>query len=304
LRLIAAERLPSALSTTLLDRDSVLLVTGGARGITARVCVALAQRFGCRFELVGRSPAPAEPESAELAAARDLPSLRKLFIAKGELKEPAAIERACARVLASREIRSTLDELAKASAAATYHSVDVRDARAFGELIDRVYARHGRIDGVIHGAGVIEDKLLRDKTSESFGRVFDTKVEGALTIAKKIREDVRFVVFFSSLSGDFANRGQGDYAAANDAIDKIALSLGRRIPGRVLSINWGPWSGAGMVSPELEREYARRGVGLIAVTDGVESLLRELSDPDRKDPQVILMRGDATRLGDASGRRG
>ncbi|HKA91086.1 MAG TPA: SDR family NAD(P)-dependent oxidoreductase, partial [Haliangiales bacterium] len=159
---------------------------------------------------------------------------------------------------------------------------------AFGALIDDLYARHGRIDGVLHGAGVIEDKLLRDKTRDSFDRVFDTKVAGALVLAEKLRRDVKFVVFFSSVSGAFGNRGQADYAAANDALDKLALHLDRTLPGRVLSINWGPWGGTGMISPELEREYSRRGIGLIRPEEGVSRLLDELRRPGLA--QVILMR--------------
>src|SRR5690606_22806892 len=111
---------------------------------------------------------------------------------------------------------------------------------------------------------------LRHKTLESFERVFDTKVQSALTLAEKLRSDTRFVVFFSSISGAFGNRGQVDYAAANDCLDVLAQKLKNKLPARVLSINWGPWSSIGMVRPELDREYARRGVALISPDEGVE----------------------------------
>jgi hypothetical protein len=106
-----------------------------------------------------------------------------------------------------------------------------------------------------------------------------------------LRDDVGFVVFFSSVASVFGNRGQTDYAAANDILDKLAHSLQARVQGRVLSVNWGPWAGKGMVSPELEREYARRGIGLIPLHDGVELLLHELREGDREDVQVIMMCG-------------
>jgi NAD(P)-dependent dehydrogenase (short-subunit alcohol dehydrogenase family) len=144
---------------------------------------------------------------------------------------------------------------------------------------------------VIHGAGVVEDKLVRDKSVESFTRVFETKVRGAVTLHKVLRDDVAFVVFFSSVASVFGNRGQADYAAANDTLDKLAHALQARVHGRVLSVNWGPWAGKGMVSPELEREYARRGIGLIPLNDGVELLLRELREGDREDVQIVMMCG-------------
>jgi NAD(P)-dependent dehydrogenase (short-subunit alcohol dehydrogenase family) len=279
----------------LLGEDSVVLITGGARGITARVAVALAQRFRCRLELVGRSPLPApEGETPEIAACADAAALRRFLLAQGG-GTPKQIDATIAAILAGRELRATLAAIEAAGATVAYHAVDVRDRAAFGALIDEVYARHGRIDGVLHGAGVIEDKLLRDKTRDSFDRVFDTKVTGALTLAEKLHRDVKFVVFFSSVSGAFGNRGQSDYAAANDALDKLALHLDRMLPGRVLSINWGPWGGTGMISPELEREYSRRGIGLIQPDEGVTQLLDELRRPGLA--QVILMRAEPASMG-------
>jgi len=167
---------------------------------------------------------------------------------------------------------------------------------AFADVIDAIYARRGRIDAVIHGAGVREDKLMRHKTGESFARVFATKVAGARTLAAKLRDDVKLVVWFSSIVGALGNRGQADYAAAGDALDKLARELQGRVRGRVLSLDWGPWAGAGMVSPELEREYARRGLALIDPERGVEALLAEIASAPGGDPQVILCASDPRAL--------
>lgn len=257
-----------------LGAESVVLITGGARGVTAQVAIALAQRTCCRIELVGRSPAPHDEDPA-LAGAADAPALRQLLLATADVREPAAIEARVQRILGDREIRATLAAIRGVGAEVTYHACDVRTP-AFADVIAAIYARHGRIDGVIHGAGVIEDKLVRHKTRAAFERVVATKLAGARTLAAALRPDVGFVAFFASVSGAFGNRGQTDYAAANDALDRLAWSLARRLPGRVVSIDWGPWAGAGMVSPALAREYARRGVELIALADGVEALVAEL----------------------------
>lgn len=282
--------------TMMLDRDSVVLLTGGARGITARVAIEIARRFGCRLELAGRSPLPQLEEDDDLRDAADARIIRQRLLARDPDSGIAAIETACARVLAEREIRATLAALAATGARAVYHQVDVRDAAACGRLVDDIYRRHDRLDGVIHGAGVIEDQLARDKSADSFARVFDTKVNGALAIAEKVREDVGFVVFFSSIAATFGSRGQSDYAAANDFLDRLAVELNRKLPGRVLSINWGPWRDAGMVSPELAREYARRGIGLIDPEAGVASFLDELLHGSPLDSRIILMRGDPASM--------
>ncbi|CAN5138421.1 hypothetical protein BH11MYX1_BH11MYX1_03800 [soil metagenome] len=271
-----------------LDQDSVVLVTGGARGITAKVAIALAARHGCKIELVGRSVIPL-PEDPALAGARDAKALRTVLAKLGGT--PAIIEARVARVLADREIRATLAALGDR---ATYHAVDVR-SEAFGTLIETIYERHDRIDAVIHGAGILEDKLIRHKTPESFERVFSTKLTGAHTLVAKLRDDVKVVVLFSSISGAFGNRGQVDYAAAGDALDKLAWTLQRKITGRVVSIDWGPWAGTGMVSPDLEREYAKRQIRLIDPEHGVEALLAELRGA-RADAQVIWTASDPRAL--------
>jgi NAD(P)-dependent dehydrogenase (short-subunit alcohol dehydrogenase family) len=274
----------------------VVLITGGARGITASAGLALAKRFGCRLELVGRSPLPEGDEDPELSPAKDLPSLRKAILARGLATTPATVEALCTRLIAARAVRSTLGEIAAAGASARYHAVDVRDPAAFGALIDAIYAHHGRIDGVIHGAGVLEDRLLSQKTRESFDRVFDTKIASALTLAERIRPDVGFIAFFASVSGAFGNRGQVDYSAANDGLDKLAGWLRERVDGRMVSIDWGPWAGAGMVSPELAREYQRRGVGLIETQDGLDGFLDELLHGGSA-AQVILMNATPLVMG-------
>ncbi|MFN8012168.1 MAG: SDR family NAD(P)-dependent oxidoreductase [Holophagaceae bacterium] len=279
-----------------LGPGSVVLLTGGARGITARVALAFARRFGCTLELVGRTPVPPEAEEPFLREAPDARAVRQALIAQDPRKGPAEIEAAVARVLAAREVRGTLAALRAAGSRAAYHAVDVRDPAAFGAYLDGLYARHGRLDGVIHGAGVIEDRLARDKTAESFARVFETKVHGALVLAEKVRDDLGFMVFFSSIASTFGSRGQSDYAAANDFLDRLADRLNRLLPGRVLSINWGPWKDAGMVGPELAREYARRGVALIDPEAGVESFFRELLEGPAEDANVILMSGDPAAL--------
>ncbi|WP_110181359.1 type I polyketide synthase [Nocardioides solisilvae] len=273
-----------------LDADSVVVVTGGARGITARVAEAFARRSACRLVLVGRSPLPEAEEDPRTASAPDARALRRTLLATGELRTPAEVEAACSRILAAREMRATISSLRALGSEVEYVALDVRSAR-FGLLLDDLHARHGRVDGVVHGAGVLEDRLARDKTDESFDRVFGTKVDGAEAILSRLHLGMRFVVLFGSVSGVFGNRGQVDYAAANDALDTLARAHDGRQGCRVLSLDWGPWAGGGMVSPELTREYARRGIGLLDPADGVRALLQQVA-AEEGPAQLVVMCGD------------
>lgn len=290
-RVAQAEMLqsPADFSQLGLDKNGVVLLTGGARGITSLVACELAERYGCKLELVGRSEAPVTEEDPATRNITDTTQLRRILLEQEAGRKPAEVERLLKKLLADREFRQTVQRIEQAGGQFNYHAVDVRDTVQFGACIESIYARHGRIDGVIHGAGVIEDKLARDKTPESFARVFDTKVNGALTLRNHIRSDVRFVVFFSSISSAFGNRGQTDYASANDVLDKMARSWQSQTDSaRILSVNWGPWADTGMVNDALKKEYARKGIGLVPQDQGVQALLSELCQPGG-DTQVVLM---------------
>jgi NAD(P)-dependent dehydrogenase (short-subunit alcohol dehydrogenase family) len=278
-----------------LDAESVVVLTGGARGITAQAALALARESQCRIELLGRSALPGD-EDLRTAAALDRPALRRALLEDGGLRTPADVEAACNRILADREIRATMAQLRALGSPTTYHSVDVRDATGLARVLGEIREYHGRIDVVVHGAGVLDDRLARDKTDAGFDRVFATKVDGARTLVEHLGDDVRLVVFFGSVSGVFGNRGQVDYSAANDALDELALRLDGCDGRRVVSIDWGPWSGTGMVSPELEREYARRGIGLVHPDEGVRALLAEMGTRPGEPAQVVVMRAEPAAM--------
>ncbi|MEJ8641392.1 SDR family NAD(P)-dependent oxidoreductase [Streptomyces sp. MS1.HAVA.3] len=284
-----------------LEPGSVVLLTGGARGITARTALALARATGCHVELVGRTPEPAA-EADGFGQAQDRVALRAALIASG-LRTPVEIESAASRILAEREVRATLAALATAAASVRYHCADVTDERAVRAVVADVRERHGRLDGIVHGAGVLRDGLLRDKQPADFAEVFTTKVAGARHLAAAAAEHgawpaPRFLALFGSVAGVYGNRGQSDYAAANDALDGLAHTWAESFPGRVLSVDWGPWAAeaGGMVTPELERAYARRGIPLISPDSGTAAFLAELAHGT--DVQVVLMASAQEGRGD------
>jgi acyl transferase domain-containing protein/NAD(P)H-dependent flavin oxidoreductase YrpB (nitropropane dioxygenase family)/NAD(P)-dependent dehydrogenase (short-subunit alcohol dehydrogenase family) len=303
------ECLPSPLNTAgpalELEKDSVVLLTGGARGITAAVALELAHRYRPTLVLVGRSAPPEDTEPADIAQLSQAGELKAALIARsrreGRPATPAAIEAAYQRLLHDREIRTNLGRMRRAGARVHYFSADVREEPAFGDVLKEVYRRFGRLDGVIHGAGVIQDKLIRDKTPESFDRVFGTKVDSAHILARQLRfDELKFCAFFASVAGRFGNRGQSDYAAANEVLSKLARDLDRRGPCRVFSVVWGPWSGIGMVS-ELERHLGQRGLEMIPADLGPQLFLEELRFGRKGDCEVVIA-GDVGQLARAAPR--
>jgi NAD(P)-dependent dehydrogenase (short-subunit alcohol dehydrogenase family) len=274
------------------------IVSGGARGVTAACCVALAEEGMRQVVLLGRSPLADEP--VECKDALDEAGLKRalLALAPGKPDLPA-VARQAREILAQREVRGTLQALEAAGCHARYASVDVTDAEAVRVLVDETRASWGPIRGVVHAAGVLADKRLGEKTPAQFQSVLRTKMDGAEALMAACSEDpLEVLCFFSSVAAHSGNPGQSDYAAANAMLDHWATTEAavRGATCRVVSVAWGPWDG-GMVNAALAKHFTARGVGLIPLADGAQALVRELELGC--DPQVIvgcgLDDGDAPR---------
>jgi acyl transferase domain-containing protein/NAD(P)-dependent dehydrogenase (short-subunit alcohol dehydrogenase family) len=279
-----------------IQRDWVFLVTGGARGVTAEIARQLAEHHQPTLILAGASPLPSGPESADTAGIAETPRLKAALTARlrasSTTVKPAAVEAALQRLLKDREILQSIEGLRRTGAKVEYHSVDVRDGAAFGALIDRIYAAHGRLDVVIHGAGIIEDKLIRDKTPESFDRVLHTKADSAFLLSRKLRpESLQCLLLMSSITAAFGNRAQADYAAANGIMNGLSVLLAGQWPARVVAMNWGPWGSSGMVSEEVRQQFLTRGIQMIPLDGGAQAALREIESGPQSDPIVAMGEG-------------
>jgi len=210
---------------------------------------------------------------------------------EGRPPAPGLVEAEYRRLMQAREIRDNLARMTEAGAVVHYYSADVRDEAGFGGLLDQLQGRFGPLAGVIHGAGVIEDRLVKDKTPESFDRIFQTKVKGARILTERLDpERLKVCVFFASVASRFGNKGQSDYAAANEVLSKLALLLDRRWPARVFSVAWGPWSEIGMVA-DLEGHLVRRGLRLISPQEGPALFVAELLHGRKGESEIILAGG-------------
>jgi acyl transferase domain-containing protein/NAD(P)H-dependent flavin oxidoreductase YrpB (nitropropane dioxygenase family)/NAD(P)-dependent dehydrogenase (short-subunit alcohol dehydrogenase family) len=279
----------------------IVLVTGGARGITAQVARALAAR-GQTMIVVGRSRL-AGKEDPSLVGLETVDMLRNHLVEKamhsGTKVTPAQIDGELSELLRDREIRHNLNALRGAGIDVRYEALDVRSPDGFAKLITDTYRRYSRIDAVIHGAGVIADKLLAEKSPDVFEQVFDTKVDSTYLLFRHLKpQSLRLMMLFASTAGRFGNRGQSDYAAANEVINRFAWRMKQEWPStRVTSINWGPWLGGGMASEPVNEAFRARGVRPIDPRAGVEFALREIASSSG-DVEVIA--GDGPWRGASS----
>ncbi len=279
-----------------LNQGDVVVVTGGARGITASTVQALAKHTDATLILLGRSPEPSSSPEPKWLESLDDEAIIKKAILENELgnqnASPVMLEKAYKKHMANREISRNLEKLRQDGTSAFYFSADIRKPEQLNRILDDVRSAHGPIKGIIHGAGVLDDRLIKNKTINQFERVFDTKVKGLFTLLESTKNDnLRYLVLFSSIAARIGNKGQVDYAIANEVLNKIAQKESLLRPDcRVVSINWGPWDG-GMVSASLKREFKKNKIKLIPKDTGSMCMLYEMMG-DKNHPAEIVVGGN------------
>lgn len=149
-------------------------------------------------------------------------------------------------------------------------SVDVTDTAQISALL----ATLGKnLKGIFHLAGVLDDGILLEQTTQRFEKVFNPKANAACVLHELTQDlnlDLDYFILFSSIASSMGSPGQSNYAAANSFLDQLALYRHQR--GLVAtSINWGPWLSAGMAA-NLSAEHASKGFYAFSETDGMAAL--------------------------------
>jgi acyl transferase domain-containing protein len=251
---------------------------GGARGITARMALHLARRFGVRMHLVGTSPRLEIPDAwrrldAE-GRARLKQELANAAIEAGEL--PASRWLPVERAL---EIEDTLRAFDEAALPVTYHACDAADAGAMAAVLDRIRAADGPIEGVLQGAGAFERSRLESKSSANVERLLTAKLDATHAVVSLTRQDpLRFFVALGSVAGRFGTNGNADYALASDMQCGLMGWLRSLRPEvHAVGFHWHPWDETGMMMRSAS--FASREImklSLMPPADGVLHLEREL----------------------------
>lgn len=291
-------------SVAAIDAGDVVVVSGGARGVTAACIVEWAKQCKARFVLIGRTPLCEEP--ADCAGVVDEAQLKRIVLARGASLTPNELSREVDRILGAREIRATLAAIETQGAQARYESVAVDDAAALAATLQRVRQDWGAIAGVVHAAGVLADRRIADKTLAQFDLVFGTKVGGLRALlAATAADPLKMLCVFSSVSARCGNTGQSDYAMANEVLAKVVAAEARKRPGlRAKSLGWGPWEG-GMVTPALKARFAELGVPMIPLDAGARMFADEMCDSRAADIELVLggePRGEALLMDGAQAR--
>jgi NAD(P)-dependent dehydrogenase (short-subunit alcohol dehydrogenase family) len=289
---VPSETLENQVISTTVTKDSVFLVSGGGRGVTASCVIEMAKTFKSNFILLGRSsidfevPAFAKNENNEGALKRLIMNDLK---AKGELPSLPKVKSAFKKISAKKEIDQTISSIRSHGGKVIYIKGDVTDLMSFKSDLDHATAQLGRVSGIIHGAGRLADKYIQDKTESDFENVLAVKLDGMLSLFDAVDiHNLDHLILFSSVAGFYGNIGQTDYAIANELLRKAALLFKTNHPNtQVSAINWGAWD-SGMVSGELKAQFEAAGVSLVNSDGGPAMLVNEMSTEYAEQAQVII----------------
>ncbi|MEZ9352463.1 phosphopantetheine-binding protein [Vibrio splendidus] len=260
-----------------LTKSDKVLVTGGAKGVTFECALTLAKQCKSHFILAGRSKHIASQELPQWAQGKQEKELKPAAIAHlqatGDKPTPKKVDALLKPVLSSLEINAALTAFNEIGASAEYLSLDVSNH----ESVAKTLANFEGITGLIHGAGVLADKHIQDKTLDELNMVYGTKVGGLEAVLGGLDSSkLKLIAMFSSAAGFYGNTGQSDYSMSNEILNKAALQLSARNPqAKVMSFNWGPWDG-GMVNAALKRMFTERGVYVIPLQAGAELFSSQL----------------------------
>lgn len=171
-------------------------------------------------------------------------------------------------------IRVKLDRLAGLGPCPCYISADATDLKALQRAYKEIKHMYARIHGVVHSAIVLKDKGLAGMEEESFKDGLIPKVDISVRLAQVFqKENLDFVMFFSSIQSFTKSPGQSNYAAGCTFKDAFAHQLSREWSCAVKVINWGYWGSVGIVSSKAYQDkMAQAGIGSIEPPEAMAAL--------------------------------
>ncbi len=260
-----------------LGSDSVFAVTGGAGAITVAIVRDLAAASRGTFYLLDARQMPADEDRPLLekvikdreAAKREV--FERLKAEKGRAT-PAQVEEKLFDLERQAGILEALRSVEEAGGRAFYRQVDVLDGGAVKTVIDSIRQQSGKLDAILHAAGLERSRSLDRKPVEEFDLVFRVKADGLFNLMAATRElDLKALVVFSSVAGRFGNAGQADYSAGNDFMCKTVGWWAASRPGALgIALDWTAWGGIGMATrgsiPEIMK---RAGIDMLDPAEGL-----------------------------------
>lgn len=280
----------STLKTRAVDVSGAWIISGGARGVTARVARELGRQPGVKLHLLGRSPRPDVPENWRNRDDAGLAELKTEILRQAASNGRKPID-AWTEVSRAIELDRSLTELRQAGVDVTYHSCDVSRRDAVAAVLREIRSEQIPITGIVHGAGIEAAARFERKDAASVEATVASKVDGAVWLWELTAEDpLQYFIGFGSTSGRFGGLGQTDYSMSSDLLCRLGSLFATERPRcRVVGIHWPPWDEIGMAArPESRFALEASGLTFMPPGEGVRHVLNELF-ADSLDTEVAFV---------------
>jgi len=177
--------------------------------------------------------------------------------------------------------RDVLARIEKAGVNVLVSQADITSAPEMAAVFAEMERSMPPLRGVVHAAGVVDDRTLLELDAERFLHVLTPKVMGAFQLHSLTAEKpVDFFVLYSSAASLLGAPGQANYAAANAFLDGLAHAR-RRAGLAGTSIHWGPFAEIGLsaLHDEQGQRMSHRGIESLTSAQGLVAFARLLERP-------------------------
>lgn len=237
------------------NRSDVVLVTGGAKGITAECALAVARQHGVRMALVGSSQhSDSKPDAA---------------------------------------IAETLARFAASNIEAKYYSCDISAADAVRNLVQQITADLGTVTGVIHGAGLNRPRRAESADFSSACAEIGPKLLGARHLLAALEgTPLKAFSALTSIIGVTGMAGNAWYAYSNGMVDSLVEAYRRAHPQcAAFTVAYSVWDEVGMGARMGSTAHLNKlGIAAIPPKEGVERFVKLWNTDAGNCPVVVAAR--------------
>lgn len=207
-----------------IKTNGTYLITGGAGGVGLAVATRIAETKKVNLVLLNRTKLPDREKWEEILASNNVVDAKPKKI----IKQVLEIEKTKSNILIVPSDISDYDDTVR--------------------TLSEIRKKFGKINGIIHAAGVAGDGFIFAKDELTVRNVLAPKIQGTWILDNLTKdEDLDFFILFSSTTSLHGAPGQSDYTAANSYLDSYGpyrITQGRK----TLVINWAGWKEVGMLS--------------------------------------------------------
>jgi 3-oxoacyl-[acyl-carrier protein] reductase len=127
------------------------------------------------------------------------------------------------------DLESLVAEIRRAGGRATAHAGDIREPAVCAAAVARAREAHGRLNILIHNAGVGGHAPVAETSDEDWARILDTNLTSVFRLTRaalpQLTQGGGHVFMISSLAGVNPIAGMAAYCASKAALDQFASCL-------------------------------------------------------------------------------